>query len=882
MERRLLTFVIASSAFFFAYISLRVMLVPPPQAERGDAAAEFDDFEADRPAPDDEPSLVEPLDPADPLDDGPAPPPRHTDRPQWLTLGSMDPASGFHMLVTLNTRGAGVERIELTERDDDGDLRYRRVDVRSGYLGYFAGEPAPTGDGVLVNVVGPGTPAATATSDQAPPGLRVGDRILAVAGRAIATPQDLARVLNETVPGQRVTVEVLRGPEGLDAEPGESEPAGGSADDPDLSGNGIDRPGDGADPNPTAAGAEPDSAEPDGAEPDGADPGGPPAGRLRPIVFTATLSEHPLDIVRLAEHGGEDQIEGNLSRLSCLLTLSKVNQKSIAANTRVIPGLVDPTMLVWSASPEAAGDGEQVELSLLLSDSEMEAIGGRSLELRRRYHLAPGTYDLDLEVAIDNRSDEAQDLAYRLEGVNGLTLEGWWYSNKISPNWGGAAARDIVYRTTADGHQLISGFALHKQAKRQPTNPDQAIFAADGEPASRDLKYIGVDAQYFLAAYLPDAAAETDQVASFRRAAAGIVADAERVPRHQERAVNVSFSLDSEVVSVPPGRALQDRIRLYAGPKDPTLLAEHGLQDAIYYGWFSIPAKLLAGLLHLLYLPITNYGIAIILLTVVVRGAMFPLSRKAAINAQKMQELAPEFKKIADRYKDDLEGRMKAQRELQQRVGFNPMAGCLPMFLQLPIFIGLYRALSVDIELRQAAFSSWTSWASNLAGPDMLYYWGDWLWEYLSGRGTGWLGPYFNILPVAVVLLFLLQQKLFMPPATDEQTAMTQKVMGWMTLVMGLFFFRVPAGLCIYFITSSLWGIGERVLVKRTIPQKKFFDAAVLEAAAAGKATSAAKPDGGKSSRSLADRLRDQMKPPEPQYEPPSRRKRPGVGKKKR
>jgi membrane protein insertase Oxa1/YidC/SpoIIIJ len=81
------------------------------------------------------------------------------------------------------------------------------------------------------------------------------------------------------------------------------------------------------------------------------------------------------------------------------------------------------------------------------------------------------------------------------------------------------------------------------------------------------------------------------------------------------------------------------------------------------------------------------------------------------------------------------------------------------MFIQLPIFIGLYRALSVDIELRQAAVSSSTDWASNLAAPDMCLFWGDWLWDYFSGRGTGWLGPYFNLLPVVVVVLFLTQQK---------------------------------------------------------------------------------------------------------------------------
>ncbi len=229
------------------------------------------------------------------------------------------------------------------------------------------------------------------------------------------------------------------------------------------------------------------------------------------------------------------------------------------------------------------------------------------------------------------------------------------------------------------------------------------------------------------------------------------------------------------------------------------------------------------------------------------------------------------MKKINEKYKDDMEGKLKAQRELQQRVGFNPLAGCLPMFIQLPIFLGLYRTLSVNIEMRQQPALSFSDWASNLAGPDKLAYWGDWLWEYLSGRGTGWLGPYFNVLPVIVVVLYLTQQKLFMPPATDEQTALTQKMMSVMTLMMGLFFFRVPAGLCIYFITSSAWGICERIIVKRTLPSKNHFDLAGLEG---GKGPAPVK------SQSLAERIRSQVVKPEPTFEKPSKRKRPG-GKKK-
>ena len=753
--------------------------------------------------------------------------PDRPERPRWMTLGSMDPESGFHMLVTLNSRGGAVERIELTERKENGRLKYRRVDVRGGYLGYFSGEPASAVDGVLVNVVGPGTPAAWATAKGVEGGIQAGDVIVAVNGSPGVTPEGIRQALIETEAGDEVTVEVIRRGEEL-----------GASTTDELAEAAVEE--------------SPESAP-------------------TILAFTTTLTEHPLDLVRLAKYGGADQIRGNLSRLSCLLTLGKVNRKSIGPDERAIVGLNDPGNLVWDAQTSADADSESAHFSVEMTQAEMAAVGGDALAMQRSYTLPKSSYAIDMAIQIDNKSDENQQLAYRLEGVNGLTLEGWWYSNKISPNWGGAAARDIVYKTAADGHELISGYNLLERAQEEPGGADQVIFAPDSEEAAKQLAYIGVDAQYFTVAYLPPA--ETNVLTSFARAAAGIVAAPELIPENKERAVNTFFFLDSVTQDVPPDTSFRQNLRIYAGPKDPEILAAYGLGDTVYYGWFAPAARVLASLLHLLQNLVGNYGVAIVLLTVLVRGLMFPLSRKAAVNAQRMQELAPELKKIAEKYKDDMEGRLKAQRELQQRVGFNPLAGCLPMFLQLPIFIGLYRALSVDIELRQAAISSATSWASNLAGPDMLAYWGDWLWDYLSGRGTGWLGPYFNILPVIVVLLFLAQQKMFMPPATDEQTAMTQKVMNVMTLVMGLFFFRVPAGLCIYFITSSLWGICERVLVKKTLPTQKHFGSLVLE----GNSAPVAKD----SSNSLAERLRQRISPPETPAERPNKRKRPPAGKKK-
>jgi YidC/Oxa1 family membrane protein insertase len=146
------------------------------------------------------------------------------------------------------------------------------------------------------------------------------------------------------------------------------------------------------------------------------------------------------------------------------------------------------------------------------------------------------------------------------------------------------------------------------------------------------------------------------------------------------------------------------------------------------------------------------------------------------------------------------------------------MGGCLLMFAQLPIFIGLYRCLATDIDLREAALIPGIQWASNLAGPDELFRWKQYLWRDLGDEAHGWLGPYCNILPLITIALFMVQQKLFTPPALNEEQKMQQKIMNFMTIFMGVMFYKVPAGLCIYFITSSLWGILERKFITKPNP----------------------------------------------------------------
>jgi YidC/Oxa1 family membrane protein insertase len=199
-----------------------------------------------------------------------------------------------------------------------------------------------------------------------------------------------------------------------------------------------------------------------------------------------------------------------------------------------------------------------------------------------------------------------------------------------------------------------------------------------------------------------------------------------------------------------------------------------------------------------------------------VRMCMVPISLKQARSAAMMQELAPEMAKIKQKHPDDPMKQHSAMQELYKKHNFNPFGGCLLVFIQLPIFIGLYRCLSVDIDLRDASLIPGLPWAANLAGPDKLFYWKDWMIGFIADE-TGWLGPFFNILPIATVALFLLQQKMFMPPPTDEQTRLQQQMMTYMMLFMAVLFYKVPAGLCVYFITSSLWGIAER----KMLPKRK-------------------------------------------------------------
>ncbi len=434
------------------------------------------------------------------------------------------------------------------------------------------------------------------------------------------------------------------------------------------------------------------------------------------------------------------------------------------------------------------------------------------LVLAKEYRLVGMDQQADrLQLRVELLSTEKEStVAYALDGPTGLPTEGWWYTARIARDWGSLAVRDVAMRFVGEQSTLVSGL---KMADDSLDHPVTAV--REGKP----LSFAGVDSLYFASALIPVVEGpEAPLLAEVRPLVVGAPPEAAR-----RKLVDVTCRLVSRSITLAPGLPVAHRYEIFAGPKKPDLLSGFGAQgssmdDLVYYGWFGWVARPMIAILHAIHAVIGNYGVAILLLTVMVRGAMFPISRKQAVSAQKMQVLQPEMKAIADKYKNEPEKRTKATQDLWRKHNYNPAGGCLLVFIQIPIFMGLYRSLATDVELRQASlFGTAIRWCSNLAAPDMFFDWSNLLPAFLT-TPEGWLGPFLNLFPLATIGLFLWQQKLFMPPAVDEQGKMQQQVMKYMMFFMALMFFKVPCGLCLYFIASSLWGIAERLYLPTAVP----------------------------------------------------------------
>lgn len=212
------------------------------------------------------------------------------------------------------------------------------------------------------------------------------------------------------------------------------------------------------------------------------------------------------------------------------------------------------------------------------------------------------------------------------------------------------------------------------------------------------------------------------------------------------------------------------------------------LHLSVNFGFFSIIALPMFKALKMVYSVIPNWGFAIILLTLLIRFVTFPLYYKQMKSMNKMKTLQPHIQKIKEKYKDDTKRQQVETMELFKRSGVNPVGGCLPLILQMPIFFAFYKVLTVTSELDQAGF---LGWITNLTDKDPFY-----------------------VLPVLVAAVMWLNQK-FMPTTTSDPTQ--QKVMKFLPLIFGFFFINMPAGLNIYILVSTAFGILQQIYVNKRV-----------------------------------------------------------------
>ncbi len=305
------------------------------------------------------------------------------------------------------------------------------------------------------------------------------------------------------------------------------------------------------------------------------------------------------------------------------------------------------------------------------------------------------------------------------------------------------------------------------------------------EEAEGVIHWAGAQSKYFLAAVMPrnveSAVSGVDGRVTMRRLAG---------EGHFRTEVLLPLNLRG------PTEYLVD---LYVGPMDYHELSRYkvGLEKARDLGWrWIVPfSKLLIKFFQLVHTVVPNYGLCIIILSVLVKAIFYPLSRKSVESMRDMQRLKPELDRLNAKYKDDPQRRNQATLELYKKHKVNPLGGCLPILVQMPVFIALYNVLNTAVELRKAPF---VGWISDLSAPDRV-------------GSVG--GIPIHILPLIMAATMVWQQKL--TPTDPRQAAMAYL----MPIVMTVFFYAMPSGLVLYWTVTNLMAIGQQIWINRSVAQ---------------------------------------------------------------
>lgn len=475
------------------------------------------------------------------------------------------------------------------------------------------------------------------------------------------------------------------------------------------------------------------------------------------------------------------------------------------------------------------------------------------LKLRKTFALDRTDYDFKLKVEIvplPGRLKGAGKFRYQIVGPVGMPIEGEWYTT--------------VYRTVYFG--WLDGTGTPRRDLDDAGNIHYR-HGGDAKVKPGRFTYAATGTQFFASALaVDDDVTDADQpweyVRPTREVPPTTPQEQNRVqqPYEQERQFlfDIGFRAVSKVFDPAAGEDIAHNYAVYNGPMKVRLLGQltgdkavpestvnrylskYHLETLTDYhsptwfgrrldglGWTSLiifTTNLMHWLLGVLHSVLGSWGLSIIGVTVCVRLCLFfPSRRQQTINAHmsaKIAALKPQIDKLNEKYKDDFLAQAQAKRQLFAQAGIRQsaqMGGCLLLLLQMPILMGLYFCLQESTFFRLEPFL----WFPNLAAPDMLAWWTESVpmistpWSRFGALSFLYLGPFFNILPLAAVVLFYVQQKMVMPPPTDDIQAQQQAIMKYMLVFTALFFYKVAAGLCVYFIVGGIWALLERKLVPK-------------------------------------------------------------------
>jgi YidC/Oxa1 family membrane protein insertase len=374
------------------------------------------------------------------------------------------------------------------------------------------------------------------------------------------------------------------------------------------------------------------------------------------------------------------------------------------------------------------------------------------LVLKRQYRFDPESYDVVMEIALENTGEAPRTVSWEIGLGPGLDL----------------------HRTTSGQDKPLPIAFVNGEIDKLKVKG-----AGQSQNVGR-VSWVGIGDRYFLTAL----AGLDGQLTGFVR---------------KDAASEFEVGLQAEAITILPNQIVTYKFIAYLGPKEQDRLLSYdlGFDKSVNYGWFSWLALPFLSILKFFYGYLRNWGLAILALTMLVKLALFPISQTMYRSMKKMQSIQPQIQALKKKYKDDSKGLQQETMALYKQYKVNPMAGCAPMIIQIPVFFALYRVLYNAIELRGASF---------LYIPDLSLK-----------------DPYY-IAPLLMGATMILQQRMS-PTSADPKQA---KMMMFMPIIFTAMFLNFSSGLVLYFLFSNVIAIGEQTLVRKWTSRSELAGAAVI------------------------------------------------------